>query len=282
MNEQVEEAMRRGKQVVFTGHSSGAAVAILATLWALDKHITPNPNGVPPLCVTFGSPLVGNHIFSHATRRENWSGYFTHFVMKHDIVPRLLLAPLSSYEQRFDPLLQFFNPKSKSFMDVSIGSETVASEFYSVVMRNAAATTSHAACKLMGSNNAIPEMLESFIAFSPYRPFGTYIFCTGCGKLIVIRNPEAVLQLLFFSAQSSHEAEAAQVAFRCLKEHVIYGDELKERLAMQDVIYLDQLEKLPLSGDGSDGDIAAINIALNDLGLVSKILQLALVIFLLD
>ncbi|KAF7806129.1 protein EDS1L-like [Senna tora] len=267
---EVDQAMTKHKQIVFTGHSSGAAVAILATLWALDKYITPNTNRIPPLCVTFGSPLVGNHIFSHATRREKWSAYFTHFVMKYDIVPRLLLAPLSSFEQRFDPVLQFFNPKSKYFMDESIGNYSVTSEFYMAVMTNAAKTTSHAACKLMGSKNAMPDMLANFITLSPYRPFGTYIFCTGKGQMIGIRNPHAALQLLFFSAQVSTKAEAAHIAYKCLKEHVIYDDELKESLAMQNVVWLDQIEKLPLSADESDGNIAAINMALNDLGLTLR------------
>ncbi|KAF7806130.1 protein EDS1L-like [Senna tora] len=273
--DEVEEAMAKQKQIVFTGHSSGAAVAILATLWALDKYITPNTNQmIPPLCVTFGSPLVGNHIFSHATRREKWSAYFTHFVMKYDLVPRLLLAPLSSFEQKFDPVLQFFNPKSKSFMDTSIGTnhpkETF--DFYLSVMTNAASTTSHATCKLMDNTSAAPEMLASFIALSPYRPFGTYIFCTGSGKLIAISNSDAVLQLLYFSAQLSTEAEAALVACKCLQEHTIYGEELKESLAMQSVFYLDQLqlEKLTLFPNSSNGDITETDMALNDLGLSTR------------
>ncbi|KAF7842807.1 protein EDS1L-like [Senna tora] len=271
--DEVEEAMAKQKQIVFTGHSSGAAVAILATLWALDKYITPNINQmIPPLCVTFGSPLIGNHIFSHATRREKWSGNFMHFVMKYDIMPRLLLAPVSSFEERFDPVLQFFNPKSKHFMDESIGNDTMTSEFYKAVMTNAEKTTSHAACKLMGTKNAMPAMLANFIALSPYRPFGTYIFCTGSGKLIVISNSDAVLQLLYFSAQLSTKAEAALVACKCLQEHTIYGEELKESLAMQSVFYLDQLqlEKLTLFPDSSDGDITETDMALNDLGLSTR------------
>lgn len=259
---QVNEAMEKNKQIVFTGISSGAAVAILAALWTLDKYITPNTKRVPPLCVTFGSPLVGNHILSHATRREKWTPYFMHFVMKYDIVPRLLLAPLSSFEQRFDPVLQFFNPKSKSFMDELIAKNPLTSDFYFAVMTNAASTTSHAACKLMGSTNAAPDMLANFIALSPYRPFGTYVFCTESGKMIVVRNPDAVLQLLFFLAQLNNVTEAAEVAYvayKSLREHVIYGDELKGSVARPDVIFLDQFE-----------DAATVT-ALNDLGLVSDL-----------
>ncbi|MQL05688.1 hypothetical protein EI015_26830, partial [Escherichia coli] len=38
---EVEKAMTKQKQIVFTGHSSGAPVAILATLWTLEKYLTP-------------------------------------------------------------------------------------------------------------------------------------------------------------------------------------------------------------------------------------------------
>ncbi|TKY73451.1 EDS1 protein [Spatholobus suberectus] len=214
---EVENAINKKRQIVFAGHSSGAPVAILATLWALEKYQTPKSHGgIPPLCVTFGSPLVGNHIFSHATRRENWSRYFVHYVMRYDIVPRILLAPLSSLDQTFEPISQSFNPKSRTFMSESVGRASAAatSDFYFAIMSNAATVTSHAASKLMGSTDTTLDTLANFIPLSPYRPFGTYVFCTGNGRLgkqIVIRNPDAVLQVLFFSAQLSTEAEAAQV-----------------------------------------------------------------------
>lgn len=248
---EVMEAMAKKQAVVFTGHSSGAAMAVLATLWALDTNLTPHNNQPCLSCFTFGSPLIGNHILSHATRRENWSSYFFHFVMKYDIMPRLLLAPLSSFDdRRFDPVLQFFNPKSEYFMNDESLDQCVTSDLYSKVMTNVANATSHAACKLMGSTN-VSETLASLVTLSPYRPFGTYIFCSGSGKLTVMTNPDAVLQLLFFSAQLNNEEEAAQVATRCLKEHFVYADELSRSLAMQNV-------------DVSHGN------ALNDLGLSKR------------
>lgn len=276
----MDKAVKSGKQIVFAGHSSGGPVAILATLWALEKYLTPKSQGIviPPLCITFGSPLVGNHIFSHATRRENWSHYFMHFVMRYDIVPRILFAPLSSFDQRCEPVSQLLDPKSKSFMsESSLGRSTIAaaSDFYRAVMSSAATVTSHAACKLTGSTGATLETLANFVALSPYRPFGTYIFCTAKekeGKLVVTTNPDAVLQLMFFSALLSTEAEAAQVGYRSLREHLIYGTELQKTLGMQNaVVYLDQeqLKKLPLSEGNPGGDTATINTALNDLGLVS-------------
>ncbi|KAK4257119.1 hypothetical protein QN277_006751 [Acacia crassicarpa] len=264
-SDEVEKAIREKKQITFAGHSSGAAVAILATLWALDKYSAPpNNDQFPLICLTFGSPLIGNHILSHATRREKWSNYFIHFVMKYDILPRILLAPLPSFEQRFDPILEFFNPKSDSFGVESVADqpETETSDLHFKVMVNAEYARSHAACKLMGNTNAVSsETLATFKPLSPYRPFGTYIFCPGSGKLIIISNPDAVFQLLFFSAQLKSEAEALQVARSSLKEHFMYANELKESLAMQDKVYLDK----------QDGDYAAINMAATtDLGLSKR------------
>jgi len=261
----VKEAMDKKKQIVFAGHSSGGPMAILATLWTLEKYPPNSHGGITPLCITFGSPLIGNHIFSHATRRENWSSYFFHYVMRYDIVPRILFAPLSSLDQSFEQISQSFNPRSKSFMSESVGRSSATSDFYFTIISNAATVTSHAASKLMGTTNTTLETLENFIPLSPYRPFGTYFFCTGNGKKIMITNPNAVLQVLFFSAQLSTEAEATQVAYRSLSEHTIYGTELQQ-IAAQNVVHLDQqhLQNLALSEDDAGGS--------NDLGLVSKLL----------
>lgn len=250
---EVNKAILDGKQVVFTGHSSGAAMAIFATFWALEENFNPTKpqNHKPPFCVTFGSPLIGNHIFSHASRRENWSRYFIHFVLRYDIVPRILLAPFSSIEQTFGNILQFLNPKSKtSSQDSTRGS--VISEFYSTVMRNVASVTSHAACILMGSTNLLLETVANFVELSPYRPFGTYIFCNGNGQLIVVKNSDAVLQILFHAAQLSRLEKLQEVANNSIHQHLGYEDELKDSLGgMQSLVYLDQLEELPLSADAA-------------------------------
>ena len=123
----------------------------------------------------------------------------------------------------------------------------------------------------MGSTNSLLETVTSFIALSPYRPFGTFVFCTGNGKLVVVKNPDAVLQLLFYSSQLTSEADIRDVACKCLKEHLGYENELQESLQMQNVAYLDDhLNETPLSSSGSvQGELATINTALNDLGLVS-------------
>ncbi|KAF7838386.1 protein EDS1-like [Senna tora] len=228
----VNKAMAEKKKIVFAGHSSGAPMAILASLWTLEHHRNASN---PPFCVTFGSPLIGNHILPHATRREDWSRYFVHFLTRYDVVPRISLSPLSSlHHETLAAILHLFNPKSKPPSSSAHGRIGLA-EFYGGVTRNAAAVTSHRACSLMGSTNLLLETVASLVVLSPYRPFGTFVWCTGNGRMVVVRNSEA------------------------------------ESLEMQSVVYLEKLEDLPLSGDcNADDNAATIDQALNDLGLGTR------------
>ncbi|XP_023887227.1 protein EDS1 [Quercus suber] len=268
---EVEKAKNKKKQIVFTGHSTGGSIAILATIWFLEKYWRLDASVASPLCLTFGCPLTGNHIFSHALRREQWAPYFIHFVMRYDIVPRILLAPISSIKQEFQPILQFLNPKSTRAR-ASTNTPPEASHFYTNVMKNASSVVSHAACNLMGNTNLLLETLSNFIPLSPYKPFGTYVFCTGNGKLVILSNPDAVLQLLFYSSQLCRdcEEERTAIAQRSLLQHFSYDNELQDSFQMLNEVNLDpQLEQLPLSSDSTSSDIA-INSALNDLELSTR------------
>ncbi|KAL2340846.1 hypothetical protein Fmac_008786 [Flemingia macrophylla] len=267
---EVNKAIRKGYQIVFTGHSSGAAMAILATFWTLEEYLNPtkNQNHKPPFCVTFGSPLIGNHIFSHASRRENWSRYFIHFVMRFDTVPRIFLTPFSYIDQTLGSIIQFLNPRSKTSTQDSIRYSLI-SEFYLTVMRNASVVANHAACNLMGNTNLLVEKVSNFVALSPYRPFGTYIFCNENGPLIVIRNSDAVLQFMFHSAQPNNLAEIFEVANKSIQEHLVYEAKLQESLDIPNLVYLDPLD-IPLSADGSESDIPAVSAALDGLELSTK------------
>ncbi|CAL5193623.1 unnamed protein product [Lathyrus oleraceus] len=261
---EVKKAMAEGKQVVFTGHSSGAVLAILATFWALEENLNQIQHK-SPMCVTFGSPLVGNHILSHASNRQNWSRRFVHFVMRYDIVPRIFLAPFSCIEKLFSHALQLLTPDDNNFKPQDSIRDSVSCEFYSTVMRNAATVTRHVACNLMGSTNLLLETMTNFVELSPYRPFGTYIFCNGNGHLIVVNNSDAVLQLMFHIAQLKDLTQLSEVANKSILQHLAYEAELEESLGMQNVVYLNKLDDLPLSsGDVPNTDIAA---ALDSLGL---------------
>ncbi|XLR23845.1 hypothetical protein S83_051745 [Arachis hypogaea] len=269
LQNEVSKAITEGKQIIFTGHSSGASMANLITFWTLEEYLNPNKNQHyrPPICITFGAPLIGNHIFSHATNRENWSRYFVHFVLRFDIVPRISLAPFTSIERMFGTILQLFATSRLSALDPTRAS--AASEFYTTVMRNAATVTSHAACILKGSTNLLLETVTNFVDLSPYRPFGTFVFCAGNGQLTVIRNADAVLQVLFHAAQTSDLSQVSDVAKSSILQHQIqnYEAELQDSLMMQNVVCLDQLERLPLSADGSNSDVVT---ALDGLGMNPK------------
>ncbi|WCJ36015.1 alpha/beta-Hydrolases superfamily protein [Euphorbia peplus] len=263
---EVGAAAAEKKQVIFAGHSSGGPVAILAAIWFLEEYIRPHPNkALPPLCLTFGSPLLGDHIFSHSLSRENWSHYFINFVMAYDIVPRLSLTPLSAIHNQLQQILTLLSPKPPR--------EPLAEEallhFFVTVMRNVSSVASYSACKLMGSTNLLLETVSNFVELSPYRPLGTFVFCTGNGRLVVVKNPDAILQLLFYTSQLNCEAELSGVAQTSISSHLNYQTELLESLEMQSLTFLDDhhLEVLPLASDDVD---AECNPALNELGLSAR------------
>lgn len=262
---QVEKANKRARPIIFTGHSSGGPVAILAAVWYLEKY-TRSGGGIPCKCLTFGSPLVGDHIFTHALNRENWARFFIHFVGRYDIVPRITLAPFSSVKSELGLILDFLNPKSRNFQKSSTLNSQEALTFSKTVLKNTSSVASHAACNLMGSTNSLLEIISSFVELSPYRPSGTFIFCTGNGKLVTAENSNAVLQILFYSCQPGDESEMKDAASRSLCTD--YNAEVEESLlGMQDVVCLDDEMEIPLSSNA--GAMSSINIALKDLGLVS-------------
>ncbi|KAL5722381.1 defense response [Ranunculus cassubicifolius] len=266
---EVSQAMGENKQIVFTGHSSGGPIAILATIWLLEHHKQKRNSQYTPACVTFGSPLVGDQVFGHAIRREYWSRNFTHFVAQHDIVPRITLTPISSIDQPLPAILCFFDPNSPYFNQEAIGNSEKATVFFSTVMKNAASLTSHLACSFMGSTNLLLKSVPSFVELSPYRPFGTYVFCAGnWKKMVTVTNPEAILQMFFHCLQLRPGDNITDITYRNLQEHLVYELLLQN---LQEVVHLDNLESIPLSISGADNDDkTVINDALNDLGISTK------------
>ncbi|CAI9112494.1 OLC1v1012951C1 [Oldenlandia corymbosa var. corymbosa] len=271
LEREVEKATMERKKVVFTGHSSGGPIAMLAALWVLEKGMIQKSNLAPPFCVTFGAPLAGDRIFSHALRRENWDQYFIHFVTRYDIIPRVLLAPVSLIERDFQQILPHLCPKSPQVHSGSIDLSSNPTSFFMTVMRNASAVASHAACHLMGCTNLLLETVSSFVELSPYRPFGTYVFGSQNGQLLVVQNPDAVLQMLFYSAQLSSETEMADIVRRSLTESLAYENCLQDCLEMQHVVCLSNLVDLPLSSNAcTSNEALTLNAILNEFGLGSR------------
>ncbi|KAJ4972911.1 hypothetical protein NE237_006085 [Protea cynaroides] len=262
LRDEVRETVSENRKIVFTGYSSGGPIAIFATILFLQQ------NRIPALCVTFGSPLVGNHIFGHALRRENWAQYFVHFVMRYDIIPRVLLAPISSMREELQTILPCFDRNK-------LESKARSPEaFYSFcdIMRNALSVANYTACSFMGITNSLPQIITSFIDFSPYRPFGTYVFCTGEGRMFTLKNPDAILQLLSCSFRSDNAKAVIDVACRSFKEHLGYENEFKDNLGKEDVVDLELLDlQLPLySGGASINGMKSIETAVKELGLSTR------------
>lgn len=77
--------------LIVTGHSLGGSVASLFTLWLLDS--LPRYGVQHILCITFGSPLLGNNGFQKAiSEHPTWRSCFLHVVSDKDPVPRFLIS----------------------------------------------------------------------------------------------------------------------------------------------------------------------------------------------
>nr|ABR16688.1 unknown [Picea sitchensis] len=182
---------RKLKPIIFVGHSLGGAVATLATLWVLGKRLRQSS----PFCITFGCPLVGDERLVEAVGRENWGGNFCHVVSKHDIVPRMLLAPFESIANPFTTVFGYWQGKNVPDSLIQDASRTLLNNVF-----------------------VSPS--------SPYRPFGTYMFCSSNGAAC-IENAQTVLEMLHLTMQSQHTS-FDEIVQACLLEHIRYDSVLEE------------------------------------------------------
>ncbi|KAG2257466.1 hypothetical protein Bca52824_076760 [Brassica carinata] len=235
---------RQSQRIVFTGHSTGGATAILATVWYLETYFKKPRGGFPlpePLCMTFGAPLVGDYVFKHALGRENWSRFFVNFVTRFDIVPRIMLARKASTKQALPRVLSQLDPR----VAIQENDQSIP-VFYTTVMKETATVAHQAVCELIGYGDAFLETFSSFLDLSPYRPAGIFVFSTGTG-LVSVSNSDAILQILFYASQSSNQHELSLVPFQSIKDHRSY-EEMVHSMAMKPLNHLD-LHHLPLDGD---------------------------------
>ncbi|XP_042484443.1 senescence-associated carboxylesterase 101-like isoform X2 [Macadamia integrifolia] len=98
------------KPLIITGHSIGGWVASLICLWLLDNIKQSNLN--LPICITFGSPLLGDDGFYRAIHSPSvWNSRFLHVVSYGDLIPRTFL---SSTEYSYKPFGTFLICSSSS------------------------------------------------------------------------------------------------------------------------------------------------------------------------
>lgn len=81
--------------LIVTGHGVGGAIASLFTVLLLESVGSGKKR---PLCITFGSPLVGDKKFQEAiSRSSTWSSCFIHVVSYKNSLPKELNPPPRDY-----------------------------------------------------------------------------------------------------------------------------------------------------------------------------------------
>uniref|UniRef100_A0A803KNC0 Lipase-like PAD4 n=2 Tax=Chenopodium quinoa TaxID=63459 RepID=A0A803KNC0_CHEQI len=209
---QMKSLLEKSKSIILTGHSIGGAIASLTALWLL-SYIQTIPSPPQILCITFGSPLLGNKSLLKSLLRQRWAGNFCHVVLKHDIIPRLLFAPLAPINTQLHCLLKL--------IQLSITSQSeqlpfnVTDEIKDQLFRFVLAYT-EAVAKESAENMEIPAGL--------YWPFGNYLFYSEEGT-VCVDNADAVVKLLYLMLAMGNSGS-------CCEDHLKYGD-CVERMSFQ-------------------------------------------------
>lgn len=194
--------MQKSKSIIITGHSVGGTTASLVSLWLLSYlQQTSISSPLSILCITFGSPLLGNESLSRAILHKKWSGNFCHVVLGNDVVPRLLFAPLESFTSQLHFLLQYWQMSMASPHFAELNTQVLAKEVKAELFLFVLAHVGESARAERSS----------------YWPFGNYLFCSDEGE-ICVDNAKATVKMLRFMFRMSESGDYG------IKEHVKYGD----------------------------------------------------------
>lgn len=240
------------KSIVITGHSIGGATASLCTLWLL-SYLQSISSSLSVMCITFGSPLLGNESFSQAISKQKWGGNFCHVVSKHDIMPRLLFALLTPLTSQLNYLLQFWHLSMTSpefgKLVVQVTEKEKAELFIAVLDCLEAAT------QIGGGDSSVPNL---------FHPFGNYFFVSEEGALCV-DAPVTIIKMMHLMLSTSSPSCS-------IEDHLKYG-EYVNRLSMQ---MLNQknfmLRKIPNSSYE-----AGLELAIQSSGLANQVTTLSFV-----
>jgi hypothetical protein len=206
---QMRALKEKSKSIIITGHCVGGATASLCALWLLsDLHSVPSPP--PVLCITFGSPLLGNASLSRAILRERWGGNFCHVVSKHDIMPRLLFALPSGLSQ-LHVLLQYWHLSmtsphySSDKLAFQLRIEDISDQLLRFVLLH-----------LHALAQAEQETPTTSTSTTSFWPLGSYLFCSQEGAICVDNALSVVkmMHLMLITASPSSSIE----------DHLKYGD----------------------------------------------------------
>lgn len=250
---QMKAILEKSKSIILTGHSIGGAIASLTTLWLLSYLQTISS---PPqvLCITFGSPLLGNESLSKSLLQQRWVGNFCHVVLKHDIVPRLLFAPLASINTHLHILLRYIqqstSPRFGQVVDPQI-TDDMKEQLFSFVLgyTKAVASTVESAENVGRSSSGL------------FWPFGNYLFCSEEGGVCVDNAVSVVKLLHLMLAQGSSDV--------CFQDHLKYGS-CVQRVSLQFM-----MRRGFMQGDIPNSSYeAGLTLALESSGLANQVLEL--------
>ncbi|CAL9184347.1 unnamed protein product [Musa hybrid cultivar] len=217
----------RNKTVIFTGHSVGGSIASLAALYFLCSSSRPDaPSPASLVCITFGSPLLGDETLSRAILRERWGGRFCHVVSQHDIMPRLLFCPVNAL------------PPQLAMPICTLMQSWHLSMRYPQFPRPALQLTDDQKAELQGyiSMHIGAAASEQTQHISPYRPYGNYALCSAEGA-VCIDDPLVAAKMLHLTFTTG----SASISFE--EQHISYGDlvvELSQNLQFRRSLHLEE------------------------------------------
>ncbi|XP_077231778.1 lipase-like PAD4 isoform X2 [Tasmannia lanceolata] len=238
---QISATVSNHRAVVFTGHSLGGTIASLAALSLLSSF--PSLSSLSLLCITFGSPLLGNAALSRAILQQRWGGKFCHVVSKSDIGPTLLFAPITPISTQIDHILKFWHSYmrfphqcTKPIIQLSDKEIDQLGLFLSTHVKEVALAEEKATEE---EEDDLMTSLRSDYR-SPYKPFGSYLFCSGEGG-ICIDNQTAVVRMLHHLMFTANSVDSR------IEDHLTYGETVL-RLSNQFLRRRSFDDKLPESG----------------------------------
>ncbi|GMI67589.1 ARABIDOPSIS PHYTOALEXIN DEFICIENT 4, PHYTOALEXIN DEFICIENT 4 [Hibiscus trionum] len=203
---QIQALVGKVKSIVLTGHSIGGAAASLSALWLLCHQHSTMSSPMSVLCVTFGSPLLGNEALHRSILRQRWGGNFCHVVSKHDIMPRLLIfTEIVNHISIIQSLLHFWHCCMSSPHVIADGlSSQLPQDLKTSVFQ----------CVL--KDLEVLEHAEDLSAESLFWPFGGYVFCSREGA-ICVENAASVIRMMYLMmAMGSPSC--------CIEDHLKYGE----------------------------------------------------------
>ncbi|KAK8301732.1 hypothetical protein V6Z11_D04G040500 [Gossypium hirsutum] len=202
---QIADLIGKVKSIVITGQCIGGTTASLSALFLLCHLLSLSV--YPPmsvLCITFGSPLVGNEALHRSIRRQRWGENFCHVVSKHDIMPRLLLAEIVNHIPHIQALLQFWHCCMASpHLPVAGLSSQVSNDLKHILF--------HSVLKDLELLTQVDDPSESL-----FWPFGSYVFCCQEGA-ICVENVASIMKMM-------HLMMATGSPNQSIEDHLKYGD----------------------------------------------------------